>query len=437
MDDIEVFVAKQQSFTSYVLYKILAGYFIVALCVYTLVLMVTYYESTDAQQQSAAKLARDFEHSLREAPLDLSDKAQLQKQLAPLLDNQESLSNIVSAAIITQDLVVPVRVERTETDEIESGSTYSYPLPQAGSAAQLVLTVSGLGIKHAVVQQALHCLFFLGVQMLLLLLLLRYLLNKVIARSTNIMMRELASLDLNQPQPFQGDPRLSRFVEYQKLMASINRMLHSLALSRKELAVLNASLESRIHEKTASLEEKNATLIELNQKLSILANTDALTQVYNRSRFDLLFREHVELAVRHQTALSLLLVDLDDFKLVNDRYGHQVGDHVLQKAAQLLSDKVANQGIVARWGGEEFVILLPYYAQDQAATVAEELRIALENASFEEHDIHITMSVGLAELARGESAARLLKRADAALYGAKDKGRNRVIQAQQKIGESR
>lgn len=154
-----------------------------------------------------------------------------------------------------------------------------------------------------------------------------------------------------------------------------------------------------------------------------------MTQVYNRSRFDLLFREHVELATRHRTALSLLLVDLDDFKLVNDQYGHQVGDHVLQKAAHLLSDQVASEGIVARWGGEEFAVLLPYYPQDKAVSLAQSLLIALEKTSFEEQDIHITMSVGVAELGEGESASALLKRADAALYGAKDKGRNRVIPA--------
>jgi len=122
-----------------------------------------------------------------------------------------------------------------------------------------------------------------------------------------------------------------------------------------------------------------------------------------------------------------VLIDLDNFKRINDQFGHQVGDHVLYVTAKLLESVVMDDGIVARWGGEEFAVLLPHIAIQRAQHIAETLRQRLEMASFDDPAIQVTMSVGVPQLLLGENGMSLLKRTDAAMYQAKNMGRNQVI----------
>ena len=260
-------------------------------------------------------------------------------------------------------------------------------------------------------------------------LLLRRLLHQALSRVLRAVHRELRFLNLRRPEPMSPDRRWLHFVEYESLLAGINRIIVSLAESRRELLLNNEALEQRVADKTAELREQNLELIKLNQKLSRLANTDALTQVYNRTRFDQLFQEHVEVARRRSTALGFLLIDLDDFKKVNDRYGHQTGDKVLKYAASCITKVIGENGMVARWGGEEFAVLLPYFELDKAMAMAEHLRQTLANTPFDMQHIHITTSIGVAQLRDDETGDELLSRADEALYSAKGKGRNQVIMA--------
>ena len=133
---------------------------------------------------------------------------------------------------------------------------------------------------------------------------------------------------------------------------------------------------------------------------------------------------------RHQTPLSLLMLDVDRFKLVNDSYGHASGDFVLQHVSHILVENVREIDMVARLGGEEFSILLPNTRAEDAAALAERMRIAVERGSCQVRDqiINVTVSIGVASYNKNTSDLEtILRRADAFMYQAKEQGRNQVV----------
>jgi diguanylate cyclase (GGDEF)-like protein len=174
----------------------------------------------------------------------------------------------------------------------------------------------------------------------------------------------------------------------------------------------------------------NALTHEKTERLSI---TDGLTGLYNCRYFGERLSKEFSEAVRYGYDLSLLVMDIDFFKKVNDVYGHQVGDRALVTVAQVLADSVRHSDLVARYGGEEFVALLPHSTQKQAMLVAEKIRLAIAEAVVEEMGAQrLTISIGVAS--RKELGVAhphdLIRKADEAMYRAKDGGRNRVVAAQ-------
>lgn len=179
----------------------------------------------------------------------------------------------------------------------------------------------------------------------------------------------------------------------------------------------------------------NITTKELDLSLNTLerlASIDSLTSIYNR---DYIFKElNIEVArsLREKKVLSTILFDLDFFKNVNDCYGHQFGDEVLQKVAQIIQDNIRQYDSVGRYGGEEFLVVLPNADEYKAADVAERVRTSIENMSIKcgEKVVKVTISAGVSTLNVDETnIEKLIKRADKALYAAKKNGRNQVIVA--------
>ncbi|WP_295052642.1 diguanylate cyclase [Sulfuricurvum sp.] len=160
--------------------------------------------------------------------------------------------------------------------------------------------------------------------------------------------------------------------------------------------------------------------------LNNLATVDMLTQVTNRSEFDKMLKYSISVANRYGRAFSILIVDIDHFKLINDNFGHLVGDEALKSFSSLLRQQIRLSDIVARWGGEEFIILLPDTPLPSAITMAEALRQRIEVNPFETVG-QLTCSIGVAEFDTIEEADDLLRRADENLYRAKHSGRNRVV----------
>ena len=156
-----------------------------------------------------------------------------------------------------------------------------------------------------------------------------------------------------------------------------------------------------------------------------LANTDSLTDLFNRRKGWRSLLMEVERAKRYNRPLSVIMFDLDHFKSVNDRFGHAGGDLILSEIAKLVQKGLRNTDILARWGGEEFIIISTETTLPNAAIAAERLRTTIEKHTFSK-SIKITASFGLADLEIEESADSLLLRADKMLYMAKTNGRNKV-----------
>lgn len=180
------------------------------------------------------------------------------------------------------------------------------------------------------------------------------------------------------------------------------------------------------------LQQLDAASNELRRQKEVaetLARTDALTGLANRRAFDEVAQQEIERARRYGTPLALVMTDIDHFKVVNDTYGHHIGDQVLQNFAKVLMSQVRSIDLVGRWGGEEFVILLPETSLEEAHLAAERMRLAVAGTPlrFEGKSFGYTASFGVAEFQpETPTMDSLLGRADAALYRAKDAGRNRV-----------
>ncbi len=171
-----------------------------------------------------------------------------------------------------------------------------------------------------------------------------------------------------------------------------------------------------------------ARIFVLHQELAEAAH-DPLTNLWGRRHFNEIFRQEVETSNRYGQALSLIILDIDDFKRVNDGHGHNAGDVVLKELAAVLRNNQRGSDIYARWGGEEFLVLMPGTSLEDAIITAERLRKAIENAPFSY--VHkMTSSFGVTEYkseSDNDSFNKMLQRADRALYQAKQKGKNCVV----------
>ncbi len=163
----------------------------------------------------------------------------------------------------------------------------------------------------------------------------------------------------------------------------------------------------------------------MNQDLQHIATIDKLTGIYNRHKFEELFTLESERSRRFSQPLSLILIDIDNFKSVNDTYGHDIGDEVLKILTTVVQENIRKIDIFARWGGEEFLILSPTTNLDNIQILAEKLRMAVKHTPFPKVD-HITISLGISTFNTDDTFADLFKRVDQGLYYAKEHGRNQV-----------
>lgn len=201
-----------------------------------------------------------------------------------------------------------------------------------------------------------------------------------------------------------------------------------------ELGLLNMSYEQINRELVNAkieLERLNGELQEKNSYLEEIANLDGLTEVYNHRYFQETLDRELNRAVRSGRPLSLILIDLDKFKNINDFYGHQAGDFVLKEACSLWGELLRDYDLLARYGGEEFVVVLPETGVEEALAVTEKLRQATQDHSFDNKGERylVTASFGISIFDPEDEKAtksQLIEQADEALYSAKRKGRNRA-----------
>jgi diguanylate cyclase (GGDEF)-like protein len=205
--------------------------------------------------------------------------------------------------------------------------------------------------------------------------------------------------------------------------------------SHGELRVLAASfnhMASRLDETHRLLDRRHRELTRANEVLEQLSATDDLTQLWNHRHFQAQFSREAKRAERTEAPLCLLLVDVDDFKLLNDRLGHSAGDRVLQEIARAMREQIRETDYLARYGGEEFVLLLPQTSLEGGSALAEKVRGAVEALAAPvigpSGRVQVTVSIGLSAYAKGGPQATF-DAADRALYEAKAAGKNRVVVA--------
>ncbi len=189
----------------------------------------------------------------------------------------------------------------------------------------------------------------------------------------------------------------------------------------------------RIKRLQDELDERNRELEDVNKQLVKLSITDGLTELFNHRHIHELLGEEFERSQRTGESIGVVMMDLDHFKAVNDTHGHPTGDVILRETARMIRDSAREIDMPGRYGGEEFIALLPETDEEEAANFAQRIRTAVEGYVFrdDETTVRMTVSGGVAACARGDhdSPQRLLKRADDALYAAKEGGRNRVVRA--------
>lgn len=168
--------------------------------------------------------------------------------------------------------------------------------------------------------------------------------------------------------------------------------------------------------------------VQAEKELARLSVTDKLTGLYNRNKLDEVLDKEFSRASRYARTFSLLMMDIDLFKTVNDTHGHIVGDKVLVEIARILMENTRVVDTSGRWGGEEFIMICPETDLDQAAKIAEKIRTLVEEHSFP-HGDPLTCSLGVADFSREKSVTDLIIRADNALLEAKAGGRNRVVRS--------
>lgn len=190
----------------------------------------------------------------------------------------------------------------------------------------------------------------------------------------------------------------------------------------KEVEERTRVLERLVAAKTRELQQKNA-------ELAHRSITDSLTGLNNRMKIEHVLRHEMQRVRRHEVPLSVIIMDIDHFKRVNDTLGHGVGDSVLAGVAEVLQSRIRETDTVGRWGGEEFLIVCPMTGSDECTTLAEALRERIETQNFG-FDHRVSASFGVATHVTGDELETLVHHADMALYEAKNTGRNRVRTAQ-------
>ena len=194
----------------------------------------------------------------------------------------------------------------------------------------------------------------------------------------------------------------------------------------------DTGLEQQLADTSRQLEHATKRMLEQQREFEALAlslqqqaDRDALTGLYNRQKFDALCAAEIARGKRYATPLALIMYDIDRFKNVNDTYGHLVGDKVLVETSQTVAGRMRESDSLARWGGEEFMILAPHTDLEHALLLAEQVRAVVDDTTFSTVG-RVTCSFGVTALCENDTVDKLIYRADAALYQAKRSGRNRV-----------
>jgi diguanylate cyclase (GGDEF)-like protein len=216
-------------------------------------------------------------------------------------------------------------------------------------------------------------------------------------------------------------------MDFAQLLESMNIAVESMVL-KKQLEKQNKNLEKQIEARTIELKNIISQLKINSKKLIYEATHDYLTKLFNRQELNNKLEEEIKRYKRYKENLSIIMFDIDNFKNINDTYGHNIGDDVLIAIANISKQNIRSTDLLARWGGEEFLLLLPQTTILDAKKIAEKIRIKVENSNLiADNSIVVTISLGITLFNENDTKNNFLKRVDEALYQAKTLGKNRSI----------
>lgn len=209
--------------------------------------------------------------------------------------------------------------------------------------------------------------------------------------------------------------------EIGKLGSAFNKMAD-------ELNALIHTLEHKVIERTNELQQRNLALVKAKEQLEVTARVDFLTGLYNRKFIIEKIEEEISRFMECGQSFAVVMVDIDYFKKINDQYGHDCGDLVIKGVANIMKNMTCGTGHISRWGGEEFLLLLPKQQVTEAVSLAEKIRQEIKRHKFTCGDLvmQVTLTLGVASYEAGLTLDEIIKHADLAVYYGKDNGRNRV-----------
>jgi diguanylate cyclase (GGDEF)-like protein len=199
----------------------------------------------------------------------------------------------------------------------------------------------------------------------------------------------------------------------------------SIMLQRELISLSYSKWATIMKEYSSELSQINELLHKKTKKYEEMASVDQLTGLYNRYKFTELFVSLYGTMVKRENDMSLIMLDIDHFKNINDTYGHNIGDKVLVDISNILKQYFRNVDIVGRWGGEEFVVLVPTANSTNCEKLADKIRRAIQEAKILD-DLEVTASFGITQIKLGDTLEIAISRADEALYDAKNSGRNTI-----------
>lgn len=406
--------------------KVLLSYFLITLVI---TLVQVFFEYKDIKQRVKAdlvKLEETFKPSLRQAIWDLN-----QPQVDILTQSIYQLTFVKKIEVKDASNII---IHQSDSAKLKHEFSHEFDIHHNYQGKVLLLGTVSIYSDRGVVVDQLKFGFLLIVvgamiKSLILVMLFLWAFRKYLTQPLNEFVHQLGDIKYANWGQNKAELHTRKGNELDYLKVEFNKMVSAVDKQKQLVEKMNLQhqldMEKEVERRTEQLEKANA-------ELSYLASTDFLTKVNNRRSFYDLGQQYFSMSKRNGFSLVVLMMDLDHFKNVNDRYGHEMGDLVLRKFAQSANALLRESDIFGRIGGEEFSVVMMDIATEEAKKVAERILKQTQElcceASGEVKDLNITVSIGLATITPNDTSIDcVLSKADKAVYEAKKQGRNQLV----------